>query len=1154
MKALYVVLTISLLVVASQRSLAQWEQISSPGSTLVYSMLVNGDKLYASSGTGTYLSTNSGVSWTRKDSLVWQFRSLLEYNGLIYGSYYYGILRSSNDGASWSYNLSSASIPESPVKLFEFRGNLYTSVQGGPGIYESTNGGTVWIPRGTGLPANPTIMSITSKDTTLFVIAQGTSSRLVYRSIDAGANWVPLNLSASGHNIDQIAANKNAVVCHFSSIGNSTLAIGISTDDGDTWTVNTDVGTISNTSTSFINVADTLYYTTAGTTNVDTRVMKSTDNGETFFLFTDGLPDFLSANFLEIFASSSYYFLRGSGSGASLWRRWYHATLNVTAPSAGQIVRAGDMLDIHWAPADLDNIQIELSTDSGRTFSIIALNVPGTSGQYTWSVPDTMFSGECMIRIQDVNNSNTNAFSSVFKIKGNILIIKPAFHELVHARAPYTIKWTSHGVDSIRIGFSLDSGKTYYQVTPGVPAAADSFTWQVPDTMSSKCMLGIRDLQDPLDSALNPYFKIKGYVLTRFNINGDFERYSPVKNGWKFGNEDENMWPQSWWQQFDYEGLGNDPYTGQIYPFLFTSDMKAKPSDFPDWPLFVSVFTVDRCYWSTSFANFEDDYRESALLRWKARKRSWQGSCGGFSLTSLFAFRMPALVQDSFPAVGSFNQINELDTSVARRIMINQFQVYQCGQPHRENLHQSYFKTPRQTLQDLKDMLFSDVADPAYLVVDSARKESHAIVPYRMYSINEQEGLYVVLTYDCNNPGDSSFVDLDSLKNRWDFSGFTGWHDSLRGLYLGDPIGEYVNHPVLKATPEGSAVIPAKSISTTPPSGSSLEMYNPQYATVVIRNQAGDSLGFTAATSFSTMQNAAPIIPFTSRYDPPIGFIIPSGGYSVRLSNFADSQAYCMTFSDSLILSYERPNALAGETDLLQLADGVSITNPDNKIKSVSLETIVHSDSLELTYQVNNAGCSRGDSLAVKATSSTGLVIGNFGTAKTYNLKIKLGSATRGTTFKHLQIPLDSNSSQRIVPDWNNLTVQPLKILIDHNNTGLFSDSIFVTNQITGIKEQPKQGIPHEFTLEQNYPNPFNPSTTIRYQLPVSSHVTLKVFNVLGQVVSVLMDEQQSAGYKSVEWYASNYTSGLYFYKLEVVSTTNAKQSFTQVKKMVLMK
>ncbi|HMD14888.1 MAG TPA: T9SS type A sorting domain-containing protein, partial [Bacteroidota bacterium] len=96
--------------------------------------------------------------------------------------------------------------------------------------------------------------------------------------------------------------------------------------------------------------------------------------------------------------------------------------------------------------------------------------------------------------------------------------------------------------------------------------------------------------------------------------------------------------------------------------------------------------------------------------------------------------------------------------------------------------------------------------------------------------------------------------------------------------------------------------------------------------------------------------------------------------------------------------------------------------------------------------------------------------------------------------------------------------------------------------------------LPKEFALEQNYPNPFNPTTTLRYALPTDSRVTLGVYNVLGQVVSTLVDGVVSAGYQSAEWNANGFASGIYFYRIEATSIGNPSKTFIRVKKMVLMK
>jgi hypothetical protein len=89
--------------------------------------------------------------------------------------------------------------------------------------------------------------------------------------------------------------------------------------------------------------------------------------------------------------------------------------------------------------------------------------------------------------------------------------------------------------------------------------------------------------------------------------------------------------------------------------------------------------------------------------------------------------------------------------------------------------------------------------------------------------------------------------------------------------------------------------------------------------------------------------------------------------------------------------------------------------------------------------------------------------------------------------------------------------------------------------------------IPVEFSLSQNYPNPFNPLTTIEYQIPSNGFVSLKIYNSLGQEVSTLVNENQSAGKYSITFSDEKLTSGLYFYSLR-------SGDFSETKKMILLK
>ncbi len=106
-------------------------------------------------------------------------------------------------------------------------------------------------------------------------------------------------------------------------------------------------------------------------------------------------------------------------------------------------------------------------------------------------------------------------------------------------------------------------------------------------------------------------------------------------------------------------------------------------------------------------------------------------------------------------------------------------------------------------------------------------------------------------------------------------------------------------------------------------------------------------------------------------------------------------------------------------------------------------------------------------------------------------------------------------------------------------------DTIVVGNP-TGIDDQ-SPSIPNQIEISQNYPNPFNARTAIEYALPFDSHVRIVIYNLLGQSIETLVDQDQAAGYHQVLWDAADAPTGVYFYRIEAAE-------FTATRKMLLAK
>ena len=113
---------------------------------------------------------------------------------------------------------------------------------------------------------------------------------------------------------------------------------------------------------------------------------------------------------------------------------------------------------------------------------------------------------------------------------------------------------------------------------------------------------------------------------------------------------------------------------------------------------------------------------------------------------------------------------------------------------------------------------------------------------------------------------------------------------------------------------------------------------------------------------------------------------------------------------------------------------------------------------------------------------------------------------------------------------------------IDYDGTFTYSNIVSVSI-----------GLLNDFSLEQNYPNPFNPATIIKYNIPEESTVQIKIFNVVGEVVTEFLNEVQSEGSHQKLFNASNLTSGIYFAQLSSTALNSGKV-YSGMIKMIYMK
>jgi hypothetical protein len=203
----------------------------------------------------------------------------------------------------------------------------------------------------------------------------------------------------------------------------------------------------------------------------------------------------------------------------------------------------------------------------------------------------------------------------------------------------------------------------------------------------------------------------------------------------------------------------------------------------------------------------------------------------------------------------------------------------------------------------------------------------------------------------------------------------------------------------------------------------------------------------------------------------------------------------------------------SGSAGLMSTANYI----PDSAlpVELTSFTASSNKNAVELSWntatEINNYGFEIERSADDQSFEKIGFVEGNINssTAKSYSFSDKINSA--GNYFYRLK-------------------------QIDLNGTFEYSNTIEVST-IT----------PEDYSISQNYPNPFNPSTTIEFKLPQQSNVNIKVYNTIGEVVAVLLNDNVEAGNHTVSFDASNLPSGIYIYRIET-------ENFSQSMKMTLLK
>jgi subtilisin family serine protease len=304
-------------------------------------------------------------------------------------------------------------------------------------------------------------------------------------------------------------------------------------------------------------------------------------------------------------------------------------------------------------------------------------------------------------------------------------------------------------------------------------------------------------------------------------------------------------------------------------------------------------------------------------------------------------------------------------------------------------------------------------------------------------------------------------------------------------------------------------------------------------------------------TDFTALSTYSLTTPGLISSQDGIGLFNDDGAGSSKIGLLVTPKSYAFNSSpdlDYIILQYNVKNT--NSTALNNIYIGLSLLFTPNASLGGNISTLDTVNKLGYTFNQANPNIYLGCAMLTNQTL-------NFKAINAINI-------FDGYTTEEKWLALSSGISNPLIgPGPNCIVISGGPVNIAANSTETIGFAIVKGNDLNDLKNKTiiarnkysttigitpiSTSIPVKFNLSQNYPNPFNPSTRIKFALPKSEFVNIKIYDILGKEISTLVNENLTAGYYEVEFNANNLSSGMYFYKFE-------SSTFTDVKRMVLIK
>jgi uncharacterized delta-60 repeat protein len=797
---------------------------------------------------------------------------------------------------------------------------------------------------------------------------------------------------------------------------------------------------------------------------------------------------------------------------------------------------------------DHDYITIKYNPEGVETWVDI-YNGPGnkSDGSYASAIDDN---GNIYVTGESMGGTNYDYATIKYVQDSKLSITKPVTGSKFIAGQIDTIRWNGWQTGQIiQIDYSVDEGNAYIAIDSLVSANSGYYLWDVPDSLlTTKAKIRITDMDNAAISDESDVFRIKPYLLTRLNEDSTYYAYRKDRDRFGFRNSRADMWPQYWSDRFDYQG--EDPFTKKPYPQNLPggnfANVVKDSAWFPDWVSWVNAFSVKTCYKSMNPVVYDP----AALFNWWSGLHQWGGSCYGIAVANALVFSHKEQFQAKYPDfIINWDPIDVISNDGVKST-VNTLFTYNFGKLAIKNGTEGPKKTPVQTLQEIKQILSEDNAKIKTLYIANNTEGgtgAHEILVYALEKDQFNDSTYYAKVYDNAYPNSDNPIIFNISANEgngsWSTMDYIKW-GGYGKIYLNAIVDSFFNY----ATMTNKAAEDYKSPFILPDDW--LEIRNNPNSDIKIRSfNTGQVTGYSDSLVLNEIPNSIPLMIINGSEMPPFGYLLPAPGldfYIIEMNNFHSDKINTFFFTGNKSFLYQRNQATQTQTDQLFFDGGIHINNYDNELKTFSLLSLVNETTQEKLCIFRSLKTNVNEEVVMDIPDSNTIKITTYSTAQEYNIELYYLTGSGIGKFIFNNITLPENSSHTIIPDWENLKDSMLIVVVDLNDDYIMDDTLYFNNQYTGYGDDENSPLLQRgFSMSQNYPNPFNTNTFITYQLPIASQVTLKVLDLLGNEVATLVNENKPAGNYKVEFDASFFAPGIYFYKLQT-------GNFSLTKKMIL--